>query len=79
MPLPLYGTARVVRTDAADNRRRVIRLCNPSSPPLALEDEALVRSPDDLLQVVGSGFSKAWLIGEGWTPDAVPIALETVY
>src|SRR5262245_1315747 len=79
MPLNLYGTARVICTDTADNSRRVIRLRNPGSPPLALEDAALVRSPDDLPQAVGSGFSKAWLIGEGWTPDTLPIALKTVY
>ena len=78
MPLPLYGTARVVRTNAADNSRRVIRLCNPGTPPVALEDVALVRSPDDLWPAVESGFSNAWLIGEGWA-QALPTALQTVY
>ena len=34
MPFPLYVTARVICTDTADNRRRVIRLCDPRSPPL---------------------------------------------
>ena len=28
VPLPLYGTARVGRTDARDNCRQLVRLCD---------------------------------------------------
>jgi len=77
--LPLYGTARVFRTDATDNSRRVIRLCDVGAPPVAAEDVALIRSSDDLRSAVERGFSNAWLIGEGWALDGLPAAFETVF
>src|SRR5262245_37238993 len=79
VPLPLYGTAHVVRTDARDNRRQVVRLCDPSAGPVAPEDAALIKSPEESRRAASSGFRKAWVVGDNCPADSMPAALEITY
>jgi His-Xaa-Ser system radical SAM maturase HxsC len=79
VPLPLYGTARLVRTDAHDNRRQVLRLCNPGAGPVASEDAALIKSLEESRRAVSSGFRKAWVVGDNCPVHLMPAALQTTY
>src|SRR5262245_17596794 len=79
VPLPLYGTARVARTDARENNRRVVRLCDPGARPVTLEDAALIRSLDETPLAVSNGFRMAWVVGDNCRADSMPAALQITY
>lgn len=77
IPLPLYGTAGVVRTVANENRRKVVRLREAKARPTAPEDSAIIRSPADAESSVKSGFLQAVTIADETL--SIPRAVGTVY